>query len=543
MNTPRQAASPPPAPAFASAWRAQVGAEIKNRLRSPASLVAFLVILIGSYWAIPPADGKASSVTWHLADGRMQAPLFTAGYLGVAISVLATIFFMLAAFYLVAGSVKRDRERGIGLILAATPLTKTSYLGAKWAAHALFLFLLSLLVLPVGLFHFLRSGVGSFDAAQFFGPFLLAALPAAAFIAAAAVLFDVTPLLRSRGGLVLWFLVGVIPMTAIPMETSRDPLDRHRLGHVPAFDPLGMVSHESLIQASLPPEATGISSGYVFHDVAPERVAWPGLTFPPGTLRQRGLNLLWALLPLAAAVLIFDRFDPARRAGRAPKRRSENGVPREPAQAPAPRTLASLAPVHPRTRVRQAVWAETRLLWESAHWVKWLVPPAAIVAALLPASAAPMASAVFLLLLVPIVSEVGCRERLAGAGPLVFSQPAIPGSVALWKFAAVALFLLAASLPLTLRGVATGGMRAIAVPLGMLFVAAFAVGAAALTGGGKLFSGVFLLLWYLALNRLGAVDFCALLAPEATWAPRLWFSVAGALWLAGAIGWERRRAA
>ena len=44
-----------------------------------------------------------------------------------------SVCFMLAAFYLVAGAVRQDR--GIGQILAATPMTKIGYLGAKLAAQ------------------------------------------------------------------------------------------------------------------------------------------------------------------------------------------------------------------------------------------------------------------------------------------------------------------------------------------------------------------------------------------------------------------------
>lgn len=529
------------APSLGSAWRAQVGAEIKNRLRSPASLIAFLVILLGSYWAIPPANGRASSVSWRLADGRMQAPELSSSYLGIAVSVLMIIFFLMAAFYLVAGSVKRDRERGIGLLLAASPLSKTSYLGAKLVAHVTFLALLSLLAVPVGVFHFLRSGVGAFEWLPFFTPALLVVLPAAAFISAMALLFDVTPGLRSKGGLVLWFLVGMPLLSAFPITHSRDAMDGP-VQRLPAFDPLGLVMNQYVIQSSLPPGAGGVSTGYVIHKEAPERVSWRAAAMPPAVVASRVLQLLWAVLPFFAAVWVFDRFDPARRSGRA--RKPGKSSTRSVVEAASPlgaASLASLAPVQVRPNLGPAIWAETRLLWESAHPVKWLLPPAALTAAFLPAAAVPFASSVFLLLLVPVISEVGCREELAGAGPLVFSQPAVPSSVVLWKFAAVAFFLLTVSLPLTLRGVFTGSLQALTVPLGLLFVAAFAVAAASLSRGGKLFSGVFLLLWYLGLNGLAGADFSGLLAPEVTWGPRLGFTLAGAAWLAAAVAWEQRR--
>ena len=114
----------------------------------------------------------------------------------------------------------------------------------------------------------------------------------------------------------------------------------------------------------------------------------------------------------------------------------------------------------------------------------------------------------------------------------------------LWKFAAVTLFLLVATLPIVVRGLVTGDARAYAVPLGVVFVAAFAVGSASLSGGGKLFSGVVLLLWYLALNGLGAADFLGILSKGSGWDLTPGLSVLGAAFLgtAMAVARERRRA-
>ena len=294
------------------------------------------------------------------------------------------------------------------------------------------------------------------------------------------------------------------------------------------------------MQASLPPGSHDISSGYVIYDEPVERAAWAGLSFPPGLVTQRLINMVWVLFPLLGAVLLFDRFDPSRvqRVARA----GAGGVTAVTAGPTAPmRTLASLAPVEARPSATGAVLAETRLLWETGGRAKWLVLPAALAAALLPADPSRIAMGVFVLLVIPLVSEVACREDLAGARPLVFSQPGVPSSAVLWKFAAVALFLLTVSLPITLRGLVSLDARAYSVPLGMLFVAAFAVGSASLSRGGKLFSGVLLLLWYLALNGLGAVDFSGALAKTSGWETRFAFLAIGAGFIAGAMLWEKRR--
>src|SRR5262249_61623464 len=66
----------------------------------------------------------------------------------------------------------------------------------------------------------LRFGTGPFSATAFLGPFLLLSLPTVAVTAAFAVFFDVTPGLRGRGGLVVWFFVFMMLLIALPMELA-----------------------------------------------------------------------------------------------------------------------------------------------------------------------------------------------------------------------------------------------------------------------------------------------------------------------------------
>ena len=105
------------------------------RLRSFATPIAVAAFVAAAFFWIPDPKGNATSLSWELPDGRVQAPVYSAAYVGFAVSVLSGIILAMGGFYLVAGSVRRDRERGVGAILAATPLSKTAYLGGKLAAH------------------------------------------------------------------------------------------------------------------------------------------------------------------------------------------------------------------------------------------------------------------------------------------------------------------------------------------------------------------------------------------------------------------------
>ena len=90
--------------------------------------------------------------------------------------------------------------------------------------------------------------------------------------------------------------------------------------------------------------------------------------------------------------------------------------------------------MHPEPTATRAMLAEARLIWESASWIKWPLALAAILAGLLPGN---LAQGIFLVLLVPVISEAAAREDLAGTRSLVFSQPGVPASPVLWKAAAL----------------------------------------------------------------------------------------------------------
>ena len=106
--------------------------------------------------------------------------------------------------------------------------------------------MLDLLALAAGLATFVRYGVGSFSALEFVGPYLLLTVPAIAAVASLAVLFDVTPGLRGRGGLVLWFFVFLFGLVKLPLDMAARRRRRAHEEHDVAalFDPSGIVTDQ-----------------------------------------------------------------------------------------------------------------------------------------------------------------------------------------------------------------------------------------------------------------------------------------------------------
>jgi hypothetical protein len=527
----RPPVSAPGAALCGAAFRAatQVGAEIRMRMRSAATPIALVAFFAAAFFWIPDPQGRAASLTWDLPGGRVQAPLYSAAYVGFALAILSGVILAMSGFYLVAGSVRRDRERGIGAILAATPLSKTAYLGGKFAAHFAYLIVLDVLALGAGVVAFVWHGSGTFTPVSFAVPYLLLTVPAMAACASLAVLFDVAPGLRSRGGLVLWFFVFLFGLVWVPMnlagmdmDASPHPVAMRR----PIFDPAGVATAEWLVRQTVPADAFSVSSGHIVRSEPIERVPWKGVAITPGLVAMRAFNFLLALLPLLPAIAVFDRFDPARarRTARKPgvfARLARRFRTRGPAGTvidadPTPRAAVVLTPVAPRPSAKAAILAEARLVWESSSFVKWPLAVSAILAGILPGN---FAQAAFLLLLVPVISEAAARERLAGTGALVFSQPSVPRSPVLWKTAALGLVVLVLGAPLTIQCLLVSPIRGLACLGGLAAVAALSVAMGSLSGGGKLFSGLYLVVWYMGLSNLAAADFTTALSarPEPWW--------------------------
>jgi hypothetical protein len=507
---------------------AQIGAELKMRLRSLATPIALVAFFAAAFFWIPDPHGNAASIKWDLADGRVQAPLYSAAYVGFALAILSGIFLSMGGFYLVAGSVKRDRERGLGAILAATPLSKTAYLGGKFAAHFAYLLVLDLFALAAGLATFVRYGVGSFSPVEFVGPYLLLTLPAIAAVASLAVLFDVTPGLRGRGGLVIWFFVFLFGLVKLPIDMAGlgdDGAPTKSTMSRPWFDPSGIVTDQWMIRKTIPGDIKGVSTGHITRDKGIERVPWKGGRITADLVAMRAFNLALAGIPLALAVLIFDRFDPARGRRRARKQgplarlveKLRGARFSEVADADGfPVRAVTLSPVAPHPTGKGAIYAEARLIWESATWIKWPLAVAALLAGLLPGN---FAQGLFLVLLVPVISEVAAREKLAGTRALVYSQPGVPSSPALWKAAAVSIVVLMLGAPLAMKCFLVSPLRGLACLAGLVAVAGVSVGLGSLSSGGKLFSGLYLAVWYMGLSNLPAADFTSALSasPVPVW--------------------------
>jgi hypothetical protein len=471
----------------------------------------FLTLLFAVILGYSAATGK---IYIRLGDYR---GVYTSAWIGMMVAMVTTCFVSLVGFYIVKNAIDRDRQTGVGQILATTPLSKSSYLLGKFLSNfAVLASMVFILALSAIVMWFFAAEDPRFDLWALVSPFLLIALPAIALTAALALLFESLPVLRGGVGNVIWVFawslgIGLPELTGLPWLDASG---------------LMMVSEQMMAaaRATIPGYTGGFSLTLNFEPVTvAQTLRYQGIQW---SKEQLFLRLLWfcmAFVLALLAALFFDRFDPTRSLV-PPLRRSKPGVQlREAgdvlspassvsiARPPASVHLTSLASTAHAGTLGSLFAAELRLALKGLRWW-WYVVAAGLLAAQF---FAPLELSRGLLLGVawiwPILiwSAMGARESRFGTNELLFSSARILRRQlpACW-FAGVAVALLTgmgAAIRLFLAGQTASLVAWLA---GALFLPSFALALGIWSRSGKPYEGLLTALWYIGpMNRTPGLDF------------------------------------
>jgi ABC-type transport system involved in multi-copper enzyme maturation permease subunit len=220
--------------------------------------------------------GLAVFLGYQVAIGNVGVQLksyrgeFNSAWVGSMMSLMTTFFVGWFGFYLVKGSVARDRETGVGQIMATTPLTRPLYTLGKWVSNFSVLLamviVLALVSIPIQL---LAGENMQIDFIALFEPFVFIALPMMALVAALAVLFETIPFLQGGFGNLAYFFLFIM---SLPLSMSLSEAN-------PAYEPLGI----GLLNQSMGAAATAQFPDYIsgFSLGAPDTITgifkWAGV--------------------------------------------------------------------------------------------------------------------------------------------------------------------------------------------------------------------------------------------------------------------------
>jgi hypothetical protein len=473
-------------------------ADFLERVRRYSFLVMLGAVLFLGYQA------AIGNISVQLGDYRGE---FNSAWVGSMMAIIASFFLGWFGFYLVKGSVARDRQTGVGQIMATTPLTRPLYTLAKWLSNFAVLISTVAILAIVGVVIQLLAGESDrFDFVAFLAPFLFVALPMLALTAAVAVLFECIGFTQSGFGNILYFfLFGLVISVAVSSGKTN-----------PFLDPLGFHAlSESMGQAAKAvfPDYDGSfvlgSTGTPITGLFP----WSGVDWNYSIVLTRMIFLGFGIILALTSSIFFDRFDPSRRKPRQMKSAASLVVPEsapgKQTASPSIRLTPLTKPANHFTFIRILV-SELKLLLKGKHWWWYAVAGGLFIVSLVskPEDVRTFILPITWLWPVLIWSNLGSREIRNDTQQLVFSStaPLVRQLPASW-LAGFSIALLTgggAALKLLSVGDVIGLLAWISAAL---FLPSFALAAGVWSRGNKLFEVAYVSMWYLALNGLEGVDF------------------------------------
>lgn len=477
-------------------------ADFLERVRRYSFLVVLgLVILLGYQTA-------AGNVRLQLGQYRGE---FNSAWIAGMMSIIATFFLGWFGFYVVKGSIARDRETGVGQIMATTPMSRPFYMLGKWISN--FIVLMTMIVILV-IFGFIIQLINAestqVDFWTYVSPFLFIVMPLMAVIAAVAVLFETIPFLAGGFGNVVYFFAFVM---IIPFAMDSSIVETY-----PAVEPLGM----ALLKSDMSQEVLQVFPDYNgsfmlggLDTAITGTFTWHGIDWTPSVIATRFAYIGLAVLIASVGALFFDRFDPSRAKPRKTRMRSTASI-----AAPEPAAISHVLPAVSLTPLNHAanrfsfltvLIAELKLLLKGQYWWWYMGAAALIIVSL----AGPVETTRQYVLpfawIWPILllSPIGNREARDNVQQLAFSSAA-----PLWRqlpaqwiagFIVTLLMGSGAALRFLLNG---DTVDLLAFLSGALFIPSLALALGVWSGTGKPFEIVYVSLWYLGpLNKVPGLDF------------------------------------
>jgi len=481
-------------------------ADFFERVRRYSFLVMLgLVVFLGYQTAI-------GNMALELGQYRGE---FNSAWVGAMMSLIATFFIGWFGFYLIKGSVARDRETGAGQIMATTPLTRPLYLIGKWLSNfAVLMSMVTVLALGAIVIQFLQGENTQINLFTFLSPFVFIVMPLMALVAAAAVLFEAVSFLQGGFGNIVYFFAFI---TFLPLFMENPTLKQY-----PAFEPTGLgilASEMGKAVTAIYPEYNGdfsLGGGIV---KATKVFTWKGVHWTPEIILARFSLLALAILLILVATLFFDSFDPSHSRPRRIKNAAADSTPTPASTSQAlpnvqltPLTLSPLGnKVANRFSFFNVLIAELKLLLKGQRWWWYVIMAGIIIACLVNPSTAVREFALPIAWVWPILiwSAIGNREIHNNVQQLAFSSasPLLRQLPAQWLagFIVTLLISIGAIIRFTVDGDSVG---LLALLSGAIFIPSLALASGVWSGTSKLFETLYMLIWYLGpLNKIMELDY------------------------------------
>ncbi len=287
--------------------------ELRLRLRRISTQVAIAAFVVIT-WAMIP-DPRHGMTLMSVGGARV---LYTSNAMAFGSATFSSVLMGLGSFYLVRGRVSEDLRSGIANVIAATTITNTQFLTARWLGGVLYmLVIVAALMGTTMILHGLR-GEGPIQPWVYLQTYGILLLPMVVFGVSTALLFDSVPFLMGKAGDVLYFFIWILQLGV--MGATQASLTAY-------FPPLFMFDVSGVGIAIMQMQhllgTTNISVGVSEFNAAAAIFNLPSALWSAQIALMRLVCALLAATPILPAIMYFHRYSPDRvKIGHARARRS-----------------------------------------------------------------------------------------------------------------------------------------------------------------------------------------------------------------------------
>jgi hypothetical protein len=278
-----------------------IRADYLQRTRSYAFLVTLLASIVIAYTFVPTPASNYSTLRIGNYVGQSNA-----AWIGHNTAIMASVFLWLIGFYLVNDGIKKDKETGVGQIIATTSISNFKYLIAKALSNFFVLLTIAIIIILMSFSLVMIRGSGyPFNLLQFILPYLFITFPSIFCVSALAVFAEILlgkyVIIQNVAFFFLFpVLIGILSLNNNPQ--------------IFWFDVLGTkyVSDEliSLVNHQFNENVNEISAGYLFgNQKSIKYFLFEGTNWSILYIVSRFMWIGIAFILLFISAKIFNRFD------------------------------------------------------------------------------------------------------------------------------------------------------------------------------------------------------------------------------------------
>jgi hypothetical protein len=476
-----------------------IKADYLQRTRSYVFLITLLVSVYVAYTFIPGYDSHYTTVRIGDYIGKNNS-----AWVGHVTAIMTSAFLWIIGFYLVNNSIKRDKETGVGQIIATTSISNFGYLLAKAFSNFCVLATIVFIIILMAFGLYIFRGEGNFDIVQFLMPYLFSTIPGIFLVSVIAIFFEVvfgnkTNLLN----VTFFFLFGAV--IAITNAGSNPDLQ--------FIDPLGIrfLTNQmvEIVNLTNPANTNDISVGYLFsQNKKTNYFNFQGSAWSVFYILSR---IIWIAIGFGLLFItskFFNRFDS--KIIILSKKKNAGLIFNEIKTEPKQIILSDLPKINLQFGIFPIIKTEILMLIRKGPKWFWLVNFGGMTAlALLPIKeACQIALPVLWFLQINRWADLATKEKFFGTSNFIYSS--FKPLQRLLTAQIIAGFLLAIflALPVLIRQLIDGNLvTTLSIITGSLFLVSFAVFSGIISGGKRLFEILLFAVTYALVSGVPFVDY------------------------------------